>query len=419
MANYINSYLAALLNDGHHQILPVSKAQLIELASSQKGKFGDNVVDVAGALSYLLKQDADNLEAAKSYTGTSINNLAGSYTVPTGMVVTEIKTTHGEISSETVSAYLNAGDIKRTATVEDAVAGTKKIDATDVEGALQELAKAIEVGGTGSVVTLEQAQTPDAGYLKTYIIKQGGNAVGGGIEGKINIPKDFLVKSGQVKTATADDESSLLYPGVKAGEKYLDFVVNVKEGTATDEHIYIPVKDLTDIYKGIAWNNGTYGTSASVNGSNEISVELNGATLTALANADTAIQDKDLAEVNNGKVAKTGKAENVSVAVDDTNAQLKELVGSENVPAQVQAALEFIAGKVNALNRADYVRSVQGQAGVNDGVELSFANTGVQKNGDAILQLTHNLGNTALLHYDSKATNDGISEEFFNAVIKA
>ena len=416
MANYINSYLAALLNDGHHQILPVSKAQLIELASSQKGKFGDNVVDVAGALSYLLKQDADNLEAAKSYTGTSINNLAGSYTVPTGMVVTEIKTAHGEISGETVSAYLNAGDIKRTATVEDAEAGTKKINATDVEGALQELAKAIEVGGTGSVVTLEQAQTPDAGYLKTYIIKQGGNAVDGGIAGKINIPKDFLVKSGEVKTVATNDTP---YAGAVAGEKYLDFVVNVKEGTATDEHIYIPVKDLTDIYKGIAWNNGTYGTSASVNGSNEISVELNGATLTALAKADTAIQDKDLAEVNNGKVAKTGKAENVSVAVDDTNAQLKELVGSENVPAQVQAALEFIAGKVNALNRADYVRSVQGQAGVNDGVTLSFSNTDVQKNGAAVLQLTHNLGNTALLHYDSKATNDGISEEFFNAVIKA
>ena len=414
MANYINSYLAALLNDGHHQILPVSKAQLIELASSQKGKFGDNVVDVAGALTYLLGQDATNLAAAKSYTGTSINNLAGSYTVPTGMVVTEIKTAHGEISGGTVSAYLNAGDIKRTATVEDAEAGTKKIDATDVEGALQELANAIEVGGTGSVVTLEQAQTPDAGYLKTYIIKQGGNAVGGSIAGKINIPKDFLVKSGQVKTATADDESSSLYPDVKAGEKYLDFVVNVKEGSnATDEHIYIPVKDLTDIYTGITWNNGTYGTSASVNGSNEISVELNGATLTALAKAETAIQDKDLAVI-----AKSGKAVDATV---NAGTELSALAGTGEGAldvSNVDAALNAIAGKVNALNNADYVRSVQGQAGVNDGVELTFVNTADQT-GAAVLQLKHSLGNTAVLHYDSKATNDGISEEFFNAVIKA
>lgn len=413
MANYINSYLAALLNDGHHQILPVSKAQLIELASSQKGKFGDNVVDVAGALTYLLGQDATNLAAAKSYTGTSINNLAGSYTVPTGMVVTEIKTARGEISSETVSAYLNAGDIKRTATVEDAVAGTKKIDATDVEGALQELAKAIAVGGTGSVVTLEQAQTPDEGYLKTYIIKQGGNAVGGGIEGKINIPKDFLVKSGQVKTATANDESSLLYPGVKAGEKYLDFVVNVKEGTATDEHIYIPVKDLTDIYTGITWNNGNYGTSASVNGSNQISVELNAATLAALAKADTAIQDKDLAVI-----AKSGKASDATV---NAGTELSALAGTGEGAldvSNVDAALDAIASKVNYINSKTYVNSVKGQAGTHDGVELTFVNTADQT-GAAVLQLTHNLGNTALLHYDSKATNDGISEEFFNAVIKA
>ena len=409
MAEFKNSYLAALLNDGTRQILPVSKAQLIELAKDQKGKFGDNVLDVAGALSYLLKQDEANLEAAKSYTGTSINNLGGSYTVPTGMVVTEIKTAHGEISDKTAVAYLNAGDIKRTPAEND------KVKATDVEAALHELAQAIETGGAGSVVTLEQADKPDEGYLKTYIIKQGGNAVNGGVAGKINIPKDFLVKSGEVKTVATNDTP---YAGAVAGEKYLDFVVNVKEGTAADEHIYIPVKDLTDIYTGTTWTSDKYGTSASVNESNQISVVLNDATLNALAKADTAIQDSNLAEVNGGKVAKTGKAEHVSVTAE-VNTQLKELAGDGNAPTQVQAALELIAGKVNALNKADYVRSVQGQAGTHDDVTLSFTNTEVQKNGAAVLQLTHNLGNTALLHYDSKATNDGISEEFFNAVIKA
>ena len=405
MANYLTSYLAALLNDGTHQILPVSKAQLIELAKDQKGKFGDKVLDVAGALTYLLDQDAINLEAAKSYTGTSINNLAGSYTVPSGMVVTKIETAHGEISDKTAVAYLNAGDIKRTPAEND------KVMANDVEAALQELAQAIETGGAGSVVTLETAQTPEAGFLKTYVIKQGEGEVG-----KINIPKDFLVKSGEVKTVATNDTP---YAGAKVGEKYLDFVINTKDGesgTATDEHIYIPVKDLTDIYKGIAWNNGTYGTSANVNGSNEISVALDAATLAALAKADTAIQDSHLAEVNGGKVAKTGKAEHVSVATNDA---LTALAGDgQAAPVQVQAALELIAGKVNAINSKTYVNSVQGQAGSNDGVELTFETTTAQT-GAAVLQIKHSLGNTALLHYDSKATNDGISEEFFNAVIKA
>lgn len=417
MAELKKSYLAALLNDGTNQILPVSKAQLIELASSQKGQFGENVLDVAGALSYLLRQDATNLEAAKSYTGTEINNLAGSYKVPTGMVVTEIKTAHGEISGETVSAYLNAGDIKRTPTDENAEAGTKKIDATNVEGALQELAKAIEVGGTGSVVTLEQAETPDAGYLKTYVIKQGNSAVGGGVAGKINIPKDFLVKSGTVETVKTENDP---YTGAVVGEKYLDFVINTKdsaEGTATAEHIYIPVKDLTDIYKGAGWTSGTYGTSAKVDENNNITVELNAATLAALAKADTAIQETYFAVVNGDKVAKTGKAEHVSVTAE-ANTQLKELAG-EQAPAQVQAALELIAGKVNAINSKNYVNSVQGQAGTSaDGVELTFENTTTQT-GEAVLQIKHSLGNTALLHYDSKTTSDGISEDFFNAVIKA
>lgn len=405
MANYINnSYLAALLNDGTHQILPVSKAQLIELASSQKGQFGTNVLDVAGALSYLLKQDADNLEAAKSYTGTSINKLNGSYTVPTGMVVTEIKTAHGEISGETVSAYLNAGDIKRTPEEND------KVKSTDVEAALHELADAIEKGGAGSVVTLEQAETPDTGYLKTYIIKQGGNAVNGGVAGKINIPKDFLVKSGEVKTV---ETSGTPYAGAKVGEKYLDFVVNVKEGTATDEHIYIPVKDLTDIYTGTTWASGTYGTSANVNGSNEISVALNAATLAALAKADTAIQANNLA-----KIATSGKAVDAAVTAGTALSALAGTGEGALDVSNVDAALDAIAGKVNAINSKTYVNSITGQAGSNDGVDLTFVKTEAQT-GDAVLQIKHSLGNTALLHYDSKTTNDGISAEFFNAVIGA
>lgn len=417
MANYLNSYLAALLNDGTRQILPVSKAQLIELANGQKGNFG-SYVDVAGALNYLLAQDASNLEAAKTYTGTSINDLAGSYVVPTGQVVTQINTAGGQIANTTTTAYLNAGDIKRTATINDENAHTKKIDATDVENALQELARAIETGGTGSVVTLEEASTPDSGYLKTYIIKQGTNPVGGGLSGKINIPKDFLVKSGEVKTVETAGEP---YTGAVVGDKYLDFVVNTKEtaeGTATDEHIYIPVKDLTDIYTGTTWTNGDYGTTAGVNNNNQISVELNAATLAALAKADTAIQDSNLAEVNGGKVAKTGKAENVSVTAG-SGTELAELVGEGTAPAQVQAALELIAGKVNDLNSADYVRSIQGQSGTHDGVTLTFTNTEPQKNGAAVLTLSHSLGNAALLHYDSKSTDDGISETFFNNVINS
>ena len=36
--------------------------------------------------------------------------------------------------------------------------------------------------------------------------------------------------------------------GLKVGDKYLDFIINVKSGSATDEHIYVNVADLVDTY---------------------------------------------------------------------------------------------------------------------------------------------------------------------------
>lgn len=63
--------------------------------------------------------------------------------------------------------------------------------------------------------------TPAEGYLKTYTIAQGG------IErGKIDIPKDFLVKSGSVKTVEEPDKP---YEGAKVGDKYIDLVINSRD----------------------------------------------------------------------------------------------------------------------------------------------------------------------------------------------
>ena len=88
-------------------------------------------------------------------------------------------------------------------------------------------------------VTVEKLATAESGYLSSYAVKQNGVQVGN----TINIPKDFLVKSGSVKTvSTANNPVS----GYKVGDKYIDLVINVKEGTDTDSHIYILVSDLVD-----------------------------------------------------------------------------------------------------------------------------------------------------------------------------
>lgn len=101
MAKYASNAKAILLNDGQSQLLPVSKAKLIELANDQKGKFGKGIVDVEGALTYLLGQDATNLEDAKSYTYTSIAALDSSVAARTGYVLSGITEVDGKLTSYT------------------------------------------------------------------------------------------------------------------------------------------------------------------------------------------------------------------------------------------------------------------------------------------------------------------------------
>ena len=123
-------------------------------------------------------------------------------------------------------------------------------------------------------VNLIEQATAETGYLKTYILAEGvdqeANVVESGtgknLIGKINIPKDFLVKSATVETvATADSP----YTGAQVGDKYIDFVINTKEttsGSATDSHVYLPVNDLVDVYTG--------GNGVSISNSNVVSLDL-------------------------------------------------------------------------------------------------------------------------------------------------
>lgn len=103
MANKYNASLAVLLNNGTKQILPISKAQLIELANADKTKFSgynvNNALSVEDALTYLLNKGNSDLEAAKTYTGTSINDLNSTITAENGYVFGSITEDAGKLTS--------------------------------------------------------------------------------------------------------------------------------------------------------------------------------------------------------------------------------------------------------------------------------------------------------------------------------
>ena len=138
-------------------------------------------------------------------------------------------------------------------------------------GSYNDLSNTPDLSDFGGIISIEKQTTAETGYAHTYVISQGGTA----LSTKINIPKDYLVKSATLETAAAADLSTL-GAGFSAGDKYIDFVVNTVDN-ADDEssHIYINLKDLVDTYEA--------DESTLTLSNNEFSVKTNGITTTELA----------------------------------------------------------------------------------------------------------------------------------------
>lgn len=85
--------------------------------------------------------------------------------------------------------------------------------------------------------------TAEAGFLSTYYLTKDGAQVGE----KINIPKDFLVNSADIKTVETADTP---YEGAQVGDLYIDFVINSKSADDTASHVYLPVNELVEAYTG-------------------------------------------------------------------------------------------------------------------------------------------------------------------------
>lgn len=119
--------------------------------------------------------------------------------------------------------------------------------------------------------TIEKLGTAEQGYSSSYILKKGEVQVGD----TINIPKDMVVSSGEVKTVTT---VNVPYQGAQVGDKYIDLII----ANTSQNHIYIPVKDLVDVYtsgNGITINSNAISVVIDTNNANGLSVGANGVSL--------------------------------------------------------------------------------------------------------------------------------------------
>lgn len=187
--------------------------------------------------------------------------------------------------------------------------------------AINEALQAVEVGGTGSVVTVEKLATPTEGSDATYVVKQGGNAVGD----KIEIPThaDYL------KTA---DKTEL--------QGNIDAVSAVANAAQTAEQVGAAIDaKITELALG-----DTY--------------DVKGAAATAEANAK-GYTDAQIQAIMGGEVDEAYNSfleiQNFLKADETATAALVETVNA-NTAAAAAAQATADAALPTATAEADYVK---------------------------------------------------------------
>ena len=291
------------------------------LTSTDKTELNNAITAETAAREAALTAETAAREAA-------VKKVADNLTAETAAREAAVKTVADNLAAETearksadsaLSGRLDSLDaISHTHANKDVLDGiTKdKVDAWD----------AIAEGGT---VRLNTNETATPGYLKTYEIFQGGNSIG-----KIDIPKDLVVTSGQVIE--------------KEGAKYLSLKI-----ANQDAPVDIAVADLAHVYtqgNGIEISSGDV-VSAMVVAANGLSLGTNGIAM-GLADGD-----------NNGAMS---SADFTKLGTIDASAQTNviETVKVDGVPLVVtdkavdvaladKYAPKSLTGTV-ATNRSDF-----------------------------------------------------------------
>ena len=235
--------------------------------------------------------------------------------------------------------------------------------------------------------------TAETGFLSTYYLTKDGAQVGE----KINIPKDFLVNSADIKTVETADTP---YEGAQVGDLYIDFVINSKSADDTASHVYLPVNELVDAYTG--------GNGIEVSAQNLISAKIdtanaNGLGVTAagfkldVATASTAgamsaadkVKLDGIAEGANNYTHPTHTAHEsglYKVTVDaqghvsDAEAATKEDITNLGIPGQ-DTTYQKATAEADGLMSKEHFAKVEGVATGATKVEVSTTAGNIKING--------------------------------------
>jgi len=259
---------------------------------------------VEGSVAHSIKVAIEALDSEVITSGTPAEGqVLATATVATGdvNVLTGVTEADGKLSAATATTLKKLASTGAAEDVTIADAGDY-FTATNVEGALTELAEASAGGVASKTVYLQDESAGQSDYAKVYKLYQGANAPDAQTDpaaliGTINIPKDLVVQSGSVVEIFFNEADNTLHEGSLAGPDVTALII--PEGqTATAANagkyikltiqnqtnpLYIAVKDLVDVYTG--------GTTAeavvSIDASNVITVTIDTIAATKISIADT------------------------------------------------------------------------------------------------------------------------------------
>ncbi len=269
-------------------------------SSSQLGgvKVGSRLSISGGVLSANVQSDTNFTQAEKTKLA-GIATGANNYTLPEATSTTlggvKVDTTLSDsstspVQNKAVKAYVDTLEEDLTSRINDldtaAANIANKVDTVTGENAITstvtstsgdpvvKTAKvALKLDNSGNVTlsqsasglkavapeyTVEALATAETGYLKTYRLKKGSSYVGA----SINIPKDFLVKSGSVVSGTWS--GTTFTESTTGKDKALKLVIYTKDSSTASDTIYINVKDLVDVY--------TAGNGILISDNNKVSI---------------------------------------------------------------------------------------------------------------------------------------------------
>ena len=276
---------------------PSAKLVYDELeGKADTGDIPTAVSELTNDSGYLVANDI----AGKEDSSNKVTSLSAS---STDTQYPSAKAVYTGLAGKAASSHSHA--IADVTDLQDAL--DDKVDETDLAtvattGSYDDLTDKPTLSSLGGVVTVEKQASAESGFTATYVVKQNGAQVGS----KINIPKDYLVKSATLETVGATPSQEESDAGLDTGDKYILFIVNTQESDDPTDLI-LPVNDLIDTY--------TADESTLTLANNQFSIKNGGVTRAKLATAVTDELDSKL------------EASDIDVSFNDTTGILTISVG--------------------------------------------------------------------------------------------